>query len=185
MKILTGLIISAVTFGLSTHTFAQAEVEIVWDKPEKYRDVKPSNESRKKFREATFERLDKYLNKLATALPDDKKLLMQVSDLDLAGQVWPASFVGMGHSSSDVRVIKDIDIPRMTFSYQLLDKSGQVVQQASVNLKDMAFLNRSNHLFKSEPLRYEKNMLKNWFEQEFELHIDQKVADKDAVNSNV
>ena len=182
MKILTGLIIAAVILGLSNQALAQAEVEIVWDKPETYRDVKPSNESRKRFRDTTFERIEKYLNKLASSLPQDKKLLMKVSDLDLAGQVWPASFVGLGHGTSDVRVIKNIDIPRMKFSYQLVDESGQVLQQAEVNLKDMSFQERSNHLFRNEPLRYEKNMLKRWFAQEFELQI-QKVANNEATNS--
>jgi hypothetical protein len=59
MKILTGLIIAAVILGLSNQALAQAEVEIVWDKPETYRDVKPSNESRKRFRDTTFERIEK------------------------------------------------------------------------------------------------------------------------------
>jgi hypothetical protein len=174
MKLLNRLIISAVTLGLSVPVLAQTEVEIEWDNPEKYRDVRPSNESRKRFRDSTFKRINEYMNKLALALPENKKLLMKVSDLDLAGEVFPASFVGLGHSTSDVRVIKSIDIPRMKFSYQLLDESGQVLQQADVNLKDMSFLDRSNHSFRSEPLRYEKNMLKRWFEQEFELQLVQK-----------
>jgi len=31
----------------------------------------------------------------------------------------------------------------------------------------MAFMDRSNRLFSSENLRYEKNMLKSWFDDEF------------------
>ena len=183
MKILTGLIISTVTLGLSSQVLAQAKVEIEWDKPEKYRDVRPSNESRKRFREATFKRIHEYMNKLALALPDNKTLLMKVSDLDLAGQVWPASHIGLGHSASDVRVIKNIDIPRINFSYQLLDESGAVVQQAEVKLKDMSFLDRSNRFFKSESLRYEKDMLQRWFKKEFGAHIAKKVADEEPVSS--
>jgi hypothetical protein len=177
MKILFKFIISAVTLGLSSQAVAEEKVEIEWDKPEKYRDVRPSNESRKRFRESTFKRINEYMNKLALELPADKRLLMKVSDLDLAGQVWPASFVGLGHSSSDVRVIKNIDIPRINFSYQLLDESGQVVQEADVKLKDMSFLDRSNHFFKSESLRYEKNMLKRWFNEEFSSQMTQDVTD--------
>jgi hypothetical protein len=182
MKILTKCIISAVTLCLSNQVLAQAEVEIEWDKPETYRDVRPSNESRKRFRDSTFERINKYMTKLALALPENQKLLIKVSDLDLAGQVWPASFVGLGSSTSDIRVIKSIDIPRMNFSYQLLDESGQVLQQAEVNLKDMSFLDRSSHFFKSEPLRYEKNMLKRWFNEEFDSYIAQQVSDKELAN---
>ena len=95
MKILTGLIIFAVTFGLSSQVTAQSKVEIKWDKPEKFRDVRASNESRKRFRDSTFERIDEYMNELALTLPDNKKLLMKVTDLDLAGQVLPASFIGL------------------------------------------------------------------------------------------
>jgi len=185
MKLLTGLIISVVTFGLSHQTLAQEKVEIEWDKPEKYRDVRPSNESRKRFRDATFERINKYLDKLALALPDDKKLLMKVSDLDLAGQVWPASYVGLGHSASDVRVIKNTDIPRMNFSYQLMDESGNVVQQAEVKLKDMSFFDHSSHSFRNDSLRYEKKMLKRWFEKEFALQIAKKVASKEPTSSKM
>ena len=183
MKILSGLIISAMTLGLSSQVLAQAEVEIEWDKPEKYRDVRPTNESRKRFREATFERINKYMNELASALPDNQKLLMKVSDLDLAGQVLPASFTGLGLSGSNVRVVKNIDIPRINFSYQLLSQSGDVLQGAEVKLKDMSFLDRSNHSFRNETLRYEKNMLKRWFNQEFDSHIAQKDAKKEPVNS--
>jgi hypothetical protein len=183
MKILSGLIISAVTLGLSSHVLAKAEVEIEWDKPEKYRDVRPTNESRKRFREATFERINKYMNELASALPDNEKLLMKVSDLDLAGKVLPASFAGLGLSGSDVRIVKNIDIPRINFSYQLLSQSGDVLQQAEVKLKDMSFLDRSNFFFRNETLRYEKEMLKRWFNQEFDSHIGQKDVNKNPVNS--
>jgi hypothetical protein len=185
MKILTGIIFSALTLSLSNQVSAQAEVEIEWDKPEKYRDVRPSSESRKRFRETTFKRINEYMNKLALALPENQKLVMQVSDLDLAGQVWPASFVGFGHSASDVRIIKSIDIPRINFSYQLLDESGEVVQQAEVKLKDMSFLDRIGRSIRNEPLRYEKHMLKRWFNKEFDSHIAKEVAHKGVVNKDV
>lgn len=183
MKILTGLIISVVTIVVSNQVLAQAEVEIEWDKPEKYRDVRPSNESRKRFMETTFEGINEYMHELASALPENQKLLMKVTDLDLAGQVWPASFVGlgMGLGTSDVRVIKNIDIPRINFSYQLLDTSGAVIQQAEVDLKDMSFMDRGNRFFDSESLRYEKNMLQRWFKQEFSVYIDQEIANKEPV----
>jgi hypothetical protein len=123
------------------------------------------------------------MNELALALPGDQKLLMKVNDLDLAGQVLPASFVGLGLSGSDVRVVKNIDIPRINFSYQLLSQSGEVLQQAEVKLKDMSFLDRSNHFFRNETLRYEKDMLKRWFNQEFDSQIAQNDVSKKPVNS--
>jgi hypothetical protein len=165
-KLILPTILGALSL-LSQTAYSKAEVEINWQNPEKYRDVQPTMQGRKSFREQTFADLQEYIEKLAENLPDGQKLLMTVKNLDLAGQVWPASFVGLGNSSSDVRVVKSIDIPRMRFDYQLLDKTGQVLRQAEVDLKDMAFMDRSNRLFSSENLRYEKNMLKSWFEDEF------------------
>jgi hypothetical protein len=151
----------------STQVLSQAQVEINWENPEDYRDVRPTMESRVKFREHTFEQLQAYLQKLAEKLPDDQKLVLNVTNLDLAGQVWPASFVGLGNSASDIRVVKNIDIPRMSFTYKLLNTADEVIQEGDVELKDMAFMDRSNRFFSSESLRYEKNMLKNWFNDEF------------------
>lgn len=151
----------------STAVLSQAQVEITWEKPEDYRDVRPTSESRIKFREHTFAQIQEYLQKLAEKLPAEQKLMLNVTNLDLAGQVWPASFVGFGSSAADVRVIKSIDIPRMSFSYKLVDKAGTLIQEGDVDLKDMAFMDRSNRFFSSENLRYEKNMLKDWFEDEF------------------
>jgi hypothetical protein len=94
-----------------------------------------------------------------------------VTNLDLAGEVWPASFVGFGSGGSNVRLIKSIDIPRMTFSYQLLGHTGEVLQQGEEKLKDMSFQDRANRFFDSEPLRYEKNMLRKWFFSTFAQEV--------------
>jgi hypothetical protein len=167
MRKLYIVLISAALALFSSQTFAKAEVDITWQEPEKYRDVRPSNESRMRFRESTFKELNEYITELAEDLPDGQALLMTVDNLDLAGQVWPASFVGFGHGSSDVRLIKSIDIPRMSFTYQLLDENGLVLQESAVKLKDMSFQSRHNRFFDSEALRYEKNMIQDWFKDEF------------------
>ena len=168
MKTLTkALLASLATSGLAIFSQAHAaSVEVKWQDPEKYTDVRPTNESRVKFRERTFEALEKYLNKLADELPEKDKLAMTVTNLDLAGQVWPSSFVFGNATGSDVRIIKRVDIPRIAFSYSLTNSSGKVLKSADVNLKDMSFLDSPSVLSQSENLRYEKAMLKDWFEEE-------------------
>jgi hypothetical protein len=167
MKKLYIVLISSLLAMLASQSFAKADLEIIWQEPEKYRDVRATNESRKRFREKTFKQLDAYIAQLAEALPDGQKLVMTVDDLDLAGEVWPASFVGFGHGGSEVRLIKAIDIPRMSFTYQLFDEGGLVIQGSEVKLKDMSFQHRANRFFDHESLRYEKNMLHDWFKKEF------------------
>lgn len=152
----------------SSFSYAKADVEITWENPKEFRDVRPTIQSRSNFREQTFSHIEEYVNKLAEELPDGQTLSINVTDLDLAGQVWPSPFVGFSSGGGDVRVVKAIDIPRMTFSYTLKDAAGVVVQSADeVKLKDMSFMDRSNFSSRNDPLRYEKKMIEDWFQDEF------------------
>lgn len=170
-KLVSSLIAVAIS-AVSFQSMAQAEVEITWKEPKKYTDVRPANESSKRFRERVFRSLEEYVVELAEDLPDGQKLEMTVTDVDLAGQVWPSSFVGLGTGGTDTRLIKRVDIPRMEFSYKLTDANGQIVKQSEeVKLKDMAFQDRFNPMFDSESFRYEKNMLRDWFNSEFEQQM--------------
>ena len=75
--------------------------------------------------------------------------------------------MGFGDATGYVRVIKSIDIPRISFTYQLLDCKGTLIKEADIDLKDMSFQQRTNQYFEGEPLRYERNMLKQWLNKEF------------------
>tara|TARA_B100002003_G_C14064169_1_gene512173 strand:- start:336 stop:863 length:528 start_codon:yes stop_codon:yes gene_type:complete len=147
---------------------AAAEVKINWHEPDSYQDIRPSNQSRSSFRKMVFADLEQYMTKLAEDLPDGQTLSMTVTDLDLAGEVWPASLLG-GMGGADIRLVKPVYIPRMSFSYTLKDASGSVLQNAEVKLKDMAFMDRGTRASRrAENLTYEKAMLKDWFEKALE-----------------
>ena len=143
-----------------------ATTEITWEKPEKYTDLRPANESRVKFRERTFKALDEYFAKLAEKLPEKDKLAITVTNLDLAGQVWPSSFVFGNATGTDVRIVKRVDIPRIKFSYTLTNEAGKVVKSADVDLKDMGFLDNPRTFTQNTHLGYEKAMIKEWFNEE-------------------
>ncbi|MDO6565714.1 DUF3016 domain-containing protein [Alteromonas sp. 1_MG-2023] len=144
-----------------------AQVEVNWEEPKSYRDVRPANDSRTRFRERTFKELDGFFTELAAKLPENQKLSVTVTDLDLAGQVWPASFVGLGQSAADIRVIKEIDIPRMEFSYVLLDENSVELKKEDVKIKDLNFMNTIKRRSINDRLLYEKNMIENWFNDTF------------------
>ncbi len=147
---------------------AAAEVSVTWQEPESYQDIRPSNQSRTSFREMVFKDMEAYIAELAETLPDGQKLSMTVTDLDLAGEVWPASFLG-GVGGADIRLVKPLYIPRMHFSYTLTDATGKTLQSADVKLKDMAFMDRGSRINRrSENLTYEKAMIKDWFEKTLE-----------------
>lgn len=167
--------IAAIVFGLAAgQSYAQAEVEVTWEEPESYTDVRPSNETRSGYRKRVFAALESYITEMAAELPEGYKLALTVTDLDLAGQVWPSSFVGMGTGGNDVRVIKRVDIPRMKFSYTLSDGSGNQVKSAEVSIKDMSFLEGVNRQRQSDNFRYEKEMLRDWFNEELHDQLVRK-----------
>jgi hypothetical protein len=144
-----------------------AKVEVEWVEPTKFTDVMPSNESRKRFREQTLEQLTSFLVELGEQLPDSQILSFKVTNLDLAGQVWPTSFVGLGYSGGDIRVIRQLDIPRITFSYTLTEQGKVISEQKDVKLKDMGFMQSAPRSALREPLVYEKAMLEEWFDDTF------------------
>lgn len=168
MKLTRGFALATVMALSASPVLAKAELEIEWQNPEEFRDVKPTSQSRKSFREQTFKKLEEYISELAEQLPDGQKLSMTVTDLDLAGEVWPASFVGYGHAGSEVRLVKSLYIPRMQFSYVLTDSYGKIIKQnEEVKIKDMAFQDRVNRTSRTDSLVYEKTMIKEWFADEF------------------
>ncbi|NVK54482.1 MAG: DUF3016 domain-containing protein [Alteromonadaceae bacterium] len=158
--------LSGIVYAEDNSSNEQPLVEITWQEPESYTDVRPSNESRKRFRERVFSELDDYFNKLAEGLPAGQTLSITVTDVDLAGQVWPT----FGTGAQDIRIIESMYIPRMTFSYQL--KHGeQVMKSAEVSLKEMSFMNNASRFRRNEPFAYEKFMIKRWFSQEFDNSV--------------
>ncbi len=92
-------------------------------------------------------------------LPEGKVLNIEVTDVDLAGDVH--------RTMSRIRVMTDVYAPRIEFSYQLVDQNKNVLLSGSENLKDRNYLMGSNLRYRNEFLGYEKNMLDEWFKDTF------------------
>ena len=149
-----------------------AEVEVVWEKPESYADLRPANESRTRFRERVMTQLASHIETLAETMPSEQTLSITVTNLDLAGQVWPSQFVGFGTGGGDVRLIQRVDIPRMSLNYKLTDESGNILQEAhDVKIKDMDFLDSNMRRTGRDSLSYEKAMLDEWFADTFSTNV--------------
>jgi hypothetical protein len=141
-------------------------ISVAWVAPKKFTDVKEANFSSSKFRKHVFNHLEKHLDKLAQDLPEGQKMSFEMTNLDLAGRVEPGRMLGLGIGMDDVRVMRDIDIPRIKFTYTVTDANGQVIKTEDVNLKDMGYLDSSNHIRRDRPFFYEKDMLSKWFKKE-------------------
>jgi len=157
---------SVMSFILVAPLATAATAEVTWTEPDKYRDIRPGEENRKRFQERVFKNLEEHFSELAAKLPADQVLKINVTNLDLAGDVR----VGM----REIRVVKDLYFPRMDFSYQLLNADQLVVKEEQVDLKDMSFLMGSNMRYRNDSFGYEKKMLDDWFNDIFAEHVVEK-----------
>ena len=164
MKTITRL--TVVLFGLvaplalsaAAVTKAPARTEVIFDHPEKFTDVKDGDFGTDKGRDATLELIREFLVERADkALPADQKLTITFTDIDLAGDFEP----WRGPQFSDVRIVKSIYAPRLSFTYKVTDAAGKTVKEGKEDLRDLAFDMRLT-MDRQDPLRYEKDILKDW-----------------------
>jgi hypothetical protein len=98
----------------------------------------------------------------AQLLPADQKLVINVSDVDLAGQYDPRQL-----ASREVRIVKETYPPRIDLYFRLVTADGTVLKEGQRNLRDPGFLTSPSLGFDNDYLRYEKSMLQEWMLREF------------------
>src|SRR5262245_58070298 len=69
-----------------------------------------------------------------------------------------------GPPACNVRVMLDIYVPRIRLEFRLTSRDGKVVSSGSGELSDPLYLTRAG-LLATDPLRYEKNLLRDWLER--------------------
>jgi len=103
---------------------------------------------------------------LAEALSDHFKetdLIIDITftNIDLAGST--------RHNMQEIRVLRDIHIPRMSFEYEIKDTSGFVKLADTVDIKDMNYLGKRLFGLKANDLLgYDKRMLIEYFKKVIE-----------------
>ena len=141
-----------------------ATVSVTFVQPEKFTDA---GHSRGRATEQELADLQQDMQQHLQRLADRKlaagdTLAVEVLDIDLAGDFNSLRFARF----SDVRVVRDIAIPRITLRYTA--KLGdRVVKGPEEHLSDMNFLWGLNRYSSGDRLRYEKPMLDAWFDQRF------------------
>lgn len=154
----TLLAISLLAFG----GFAVAATPIVtvnYHEPEKFTDIRPTNETRNRYEQRVLESVTTIFNDLASRLPEGYQWQIQVTDIDLAGEV--DYFVG--NAGQAVRVIRDVHSPAIRFEQSLRDSYGEELATGEVRLRDMGFLQRSGRLGHRPEFEHERIMLTDWF----------------------
>lgn len=146
-------------------TVTAGEVKVEYKDYKKFTDMKPSNEARGSFEKRTMAGFDKIFADLAKHLPEGYSWNVVITDIDLAGDV---NYM-LTQTGQQIRVIKDIFIPRVNFSYTLLDQNKVVVaEEKDLKLKDMGFMSRLSNTRANESYEHERVMLERWFKDKIQ-----------------
>lgn len=140
------------------------KVDVRWTDPAQFSDVRFSGNRWEAQRGDWVTQLATHFQQSAARqLPDGHHLSVTITDIRRAGQYEPWH----GPRMQDVRVVKDIYPPRLSFTYTLTDADGRVIDQGERKLVDSAFMMRSPRLTDSDPLRFEKAMIDDWVHTQF------------------
>ncbi len=135
---------------------AWADVSVSYVKPDDFTDV-PRNAVD---RERVLKDFSDYFATLSKKLPAGQNLKIEVLDIDLAGRMWPRRSGG-----EDIRVLNGgADWPRVHLRYTL-GQDGQTLRSGDQQLSNMNYMQGISRYSDSDTLRYEKQMLDDWFNQ--------------------
>lgn len=154
------VILSLALWSLALPAFAA--VEVTYTNPEGFADVQVGAGPVRKQREMVLRELKTHLEKLGgKTLPPDDTLKIEVLDINLAGRDQP-----FNTTNPEQRLLDEVNWPSIRLRY-VLERNGQVVSQAEEQVSDQDYLDQSALGGRSDPLRYEKKMLSEWFADRF------------------
>ena len=141
---------------------AAAQVIVTFDHPEAYTDAGLYADFGSKAREPAMRGIKEHLERLGQRfLRPGQKLTVEVLDIDLAGRFEPWRAL-----ASHVRFMRDVTWPQIKLRYSL-DDNGVVRARDTEILSDLNYQMRIGPYLTSDPLRYEKAMIEDWFRKRF------------------
>ena len=143
-----------------TWNVAAGESEVTWTNTDKYTDIRAGNENRARFKTRIFSHFEEHFSKLSEKLPEGQVLKVNVTNVDLAGDV---RFDTMDR----IRVVRDIYIPRMKFTYEVVNADKSIADSGDADLKAMGFMQQASTVGHHKAIYYEKKMLDKWFKNTF------------------
>jgi hypothetical protein len=136
----------------------RAEVRFV--EPEKFTDAGFGVQER----ERTQQLLNSHFERLARSLPDGQVLRVDITDVDLAGEVDTLAF-------HRIRVIGQLpDAPRLDMRFELR-QGDRVISRGEEKLSDLAYDFGRIGAQRGQPLQYEARMIDRWFSERFATQL--------------
>lgn len=142
---------------------ATSRVEVTFVQAENFTDCKDEYSDSGRAREHILAEIQGVFEKLAPRyVTEGQRLEIKVTNIDLAGDFEP--WRSLGHH--DIRYMRDIYPPRMELEFRLIDADGRVIREGKRKLLQAGYM-LSMAYPTWDPLRYDKEMLRDWMGREF------------------
>ena len=155
--------LSTLVLLLSSALSAAATVEVSWDDPKEFKDIRVTNDNKTRFEARVIEELEEQFRHEAEKMPADQTLHLTVHDVDLAGDI---EYFHRDYPFG-LRVIRNVDFPTIDLSYELRDANDRVIKSGAEKIRDMSFRTPVLTTWKQDPFRYENQLIKDWYNTEF------------------
>jgi hypothetical protein len=129
-------------------------VEVNFDKPAEFTDFTQSYSSRDYGQDGLMDQFREFLQeRIAPRLATGQRVVVTF-------EPW------RGPRADDIRIVKDIYVPRVKLEFRLLNADGSVAAEGQRDLKNLGFM-MSTPFPQSDSLRWDKDMLNDWVRREF------------------
>lgn len=152
------ILISGVFSILLSVSSNAASLEIKWTNIEKFADVRADYTGVTEYREYIVFNIEKHFKKLASKLPENQTLRVEVQDIDLAGDI-------KMFDARLIRVVKQGQPPRIAFNYQLIDVNKNIIKGGDENIRNASFMNTISSRLKNSAFGFEKSLLNKWYKK--------------------
>lgn len=153
-----------ITLGLAVEkTAATSPVEVTFEKPAEFTDFTQSRLSKDDGQDALMAEYRDFLQaRIAPRLAPGQRVQIKFTNIDLAGDYEP----WRGSRADDIRIVKEIYPPRAKLDFKVLNADGTVAAEGHRELQNLGYL-MSAGFPRSDPLRWDKELLNDWLRQEF------------------
>jgi hypothetical protein len=138
-----------------------ARISVTFIEPEKFTDARRAE--LEPTSTGILGELQKFI--IATSaryVPEDMKLNIRVTNVDLAGDFE----LFRGPQADQVRITKGLYPPHIVLEFEVVDSAAKVVKAGKRDLTDINYQLRSVYP-REDYLRYEKDILRDWLRAEF------------------
>ena len=133
-------------------------VTVVFDDAEHFTDVRDSHTDM--MSTSILNELQSFVQRTAAArIRPESKLTVTFVDIDLAGMIRP--------DKDNIRLMTATTIPRAHVKFQLTDADGKVTMEGDRRLSDSNYQQNLLPTTRTDPLGYDKELLRNWIQGEF------------------